>query len=363
LPLVACLVRLDAVIFVGASVVAVSVTAREKGVPWRDLAVDLARRFGPTALGMALYLGLKLAYYGDVLPNPYYAKAANLWNLRAGLMYLEAFARNSPQLLLLVPAALLAVATSRAEPSRPFTLCCVLAVAGQAVYLLKVGGDFMYYRLAFELYPLLVCAAGLGLRAVVDRHPLAVGTAVVAALALSSTPPVLERAFAMQSIYEMNRYTNEGREVGRRLGSVLPPDTRIATTLAGTIPYYSKLFTVDQWGLNDRFLAHLPANPRVFGRGHVKWAPEEYLVLRGVNLVIDHPVICPCDRLCLTGQPSAFVRLSGNRCLRTRYLVQTKPLTAHLCRRPMAFVLDQVTCPVTRDAAGTSVGERRSRAS
>ena len=353
LPLVACLVRMDAIVFVAASALARIVTAREQLVNRRELAMDLVRRFGPTVVGLTIYLGLKLGYYGDILPNSYYAKAADQWQVAAGLAYLGAFVRNSPQIVLLIPAGLLGLASSGGTPMRAFKVFCGFAVAGQILYIVKVGGDFMYYRFAFEVYPLLVCAAGLGLGRLNRKHAISIGAAVVCVLVLSSTPPVLERRFGMQSIDDMNSFISLGREVGTRLAEVLPAGTRIATTLVGTIPFYSKLFAVDQWGLNDAYVARLPADPPPLRRGHVKTAPEKYLIHRDVHFVIGHPVVCLCDRPCTTGQPSVFIRLSANRCLRTRYLAQTPALTAHVCARPQTFVLDRVSCPTVSGVGGT----------
>jgi len=127
---------------------------------------------------------------------------------------------------------------------------------------------------------------------------------------------------------------------------VLPPDTVIATTLVGTVTYYSGLRTIDQWGLADRFVAHLPAN-RIGYRGHAKRAPVLYLRERGVNLEFDHPEVCECDSSCDEGAgdaPSVLVRLPGDLCVRSTYLVETAALTAHLCAHPEAFRVHRVDC-------------------
>src|SRR5205823_4226458 len=131
---------------------------------------------------------------------------------------------------------------------------------------------------------------------------------------------------------------------GPALKASLPPDTRIATTLAGTIPYFSGLHTVDQWGINDHYVAHLPEVPINF-RGHVKPAPREYIIEQRVNLYIEHPVICPCDGTCFENLPNVFVRLPSGRCMRSWYLTQTPELTRHLCSHPEAFLLHNIDCP------------------
>jgi hypothetical protein len=100
---------------------------------------------------------------------------------------------------------------------------------------------------------------------------------------------------------------------------------------------------IDQWGLNDRYVAHRKSTR--FLRGHVKFAPIDYLQSRKVNLYIDHPIICSCTSPCRQPNPSVFVRLSDGSCLRTWYLTPTDQLTAYFCSHPKWFTLDHVRCP------------------
>jgi arabinofuranosyltransferase len=80
--------------------------------------------------------------------------------------------------------------------------------------------------------------------------------------------------------------------VGRRLGDTFrdAPDVRIGVTAAGAIPYYAGLPCVDMLGINDPWVAR---NGLVFDGppGHNRLAPLAYLIERGVNLVIGHPVL------------------------------------------------------------------------
>ena len=344
LPLLVVLTRLDGGIAVAASAAATLARHRADGASLGTAIAVVGRRFAPTAAGLIAWSAWRLHYYGDLLPNPYRAKGADQWSVDAGLAYLAAFVANSPQVLVLLSAAALAVVLLRRAPHGGFAIFCGLAILGHAAYVAKVGGDFMYYRFAFEMYPLLVAAAALGLRALAGARPVVALTVAVAALALSATPPVLESRYAMQSVSQMHHFARAGREVGRRLRDTLPPDTRIATRLAGTVPYYSGLPTIDEWGLNDRHIAGQPSTPILY-RGHVKEADEAYLRDRGVNLVLGHPRICSCAAPCTADRRQVFVRLRGDRCLRTHYLVESPALTAHVCRRPDLFTLHRVLCP------------------
>jgi hypothetical protein len=68
----------------------------------------------------------------------------------------------------------------------------------------------------------------------------------------------------------------------------------IATTAAGAIPFHSRLRTIDMLGLNDPWIARhgLPVRTQP---GHERTAPLAYLLERGVQLVIAHPVVVPQD--------------------------------------------------------------------
>jgi hypothetical protein len=342
-PLLACLTRLDALCAVAASVTTLVLGAlsREQGAS--EIARLLARRYGAFAAGMLVYLGWKLAYYGSLLPNTYYAKLANAWSVSAGLEYLKVFFQNSPQTIALSLLALAAVGRAIRRSTFGQDVYLGLTLLFYTLYIVKVGGDFMYWRFAFEVFPLLFLLALDGVLA--TRPAAAVGFGLVVALALlSMSPSHLEQKYNMQALGTMNKYTREGTEVGQRLRQVLLADTRIATTLAGTVPFYSRLFTIDQWGLNDWHVAHL-SGFKLVTRGHIKRAPIEYIESRGVNLYFAHPMVCSCANPCGENIPNVFVRLGGDRCVRSWYMVQNDRLTGYFCRHPEWFVLTGVSCP------------------
>ena len=68
--------------------------------------------------------------------------------------------------------------------------------------------------------------------------------------------------------------------IGKWLRNDAPSDASIATTAAGIIPYYSRLYTVDILGLNDEWVAHnVPAHGS--RPGHTKSAPRDYILRKG----------------------------------------------------------------------------------
>lgn len=338
------LTRLDAGLLPGTALLVDLARAWPTRSAWRQQLGTFAARHLPWMAGTVFSAALRYGYYGDLLPNTYYAKAGDVAHWEVGGTYLLAFARNSPWAVLLLLGLLASARAWWETPHRWLVVHALAAFGLFSLYAAKVGGDFMYYRFMFELLPALVVAAAVVLAALAPAHPRATLSVTSAALALAFAPPHLEHRFAMQSMEEMDGYYRLGELVAPRLNEVLPRETVLSTTLAGTLAYFSDRTVVDEWGLNDAFVAHLPRRDITY-RGHVKRAPLSYLQERRVNLVLGHPVVCPCDRPCVENLPNVFIRLGGNRCLRSWYLTQDEALTRHLCSRPQDFLLWNVACP------------------
>lgn len=346
--------RPDGLLFIGAAVL---------GHAWPGLplgargAVPFLRTWALGAVRVGLALGAPVAglylfrwlYFGDLVPNTYYAKSADLPNWAVGWEYWRGFLENSPHApWLLAPLALSIPVRRRVDG---FDVFLLTGLSAYVLYVAKVGGDFMYYRFAFQVLPVVLLAAALGATRLLGRWPW-VGTGLAGALVGvawwgSGQPEHLERRYGMQSIELMNAFIQPGRELGEALRKAVPPDTRISTTLAGTVPYYSQLFTVDEWGLNDRTIAHLPDIP-VTGRGHVKKAPPAYLRERRVNLEIGHPVLCDCTAQCDDAFPQVYLRIASGTCVRMRYLTPREDLTRRFCTAP-EFRVRHVDCGPRRD--------------
>lgn len=340
--IVLVLTRLDGAIAVAAAGIAMLWAPADPGrLPWRSRVAELLWTFGPVVVVVGLYVAWKLVYYGDVFPNTYYAKRAYEFRVDAGLDYFATYIRAAPHALLLLTLATVGAFNKHARTASVYA-GVTLALAG--LYIIKVGGDFMEFRFIWEYYPLLVALAGIGLLGLAELSQLPALALAAAASALALMPlGKLRTDFGMQSLKEMNRYAEDGQRVGKALGARLPSSTVVSTTLAGTIAYYSKLELIDQWGLNDKYVARLPGGNAK--RGHVKFAPLSYLRERGVNLYLEHPVTCRCDHPCREGsKANVFVRLDEWSCVRAWYLVQDDTLTQYFCDHPDDFVLNNVEC-------------------
>ena len=117
------------------------------------------------ALVGAHYL-LRHAYYGDWLPNTYYAKHVRPW-YEAGFRYLWAAALETGLYLLLplAVAAMLRVWRSRQDLAYALPLLCVFA---HMAYVMRIGGDHFEYRPLDFYWPLLAVPAAHGILGLAD---------------------------------------------------------------------------------------------------------------------------------------------------------------------------------------------------
>lgn len=323
--------RPDGLLFVGCFFLSLAPRLRADWKPLLKAAVGFAAFF----IAMQTW---RWFTFHSLVPNTYYAKSADLpaWSL--GWEYWYAVVRGEPGV-----AVLVGVVVAGALRLRSWASYVALSLTLYVVYVAKVGGDFMAFRFAYQVIPLVTWGAA---RLLVDFEgtPMRVVGASVSTLCvwLARTPPVLDMPNGFAPVKFMNELVEHGLRTGKALHDVVPPQTRIATTLAGTLPYEFGGFTIDQWGLTDAVIGHLPDVP-VKTRGHVKFAPESYLRQRGVNLVVGHPHVCSCAARCDEAAAHVYVRLGGDACLRTRYLVQPPELTKAFCSNPR-IVLSNVDC-------------------
>lgn len=231
----------------------------------------------------------KLVYYGDLLPNTYYAKAACGTSLVRGVKYVWGFLGTYGWL----PFMALALARIRHIGARSLWIRPLLIViAVWIVYVVKVGGCFMEFRFLVPVLPFVVIGI---LGALSEALAPAGQLAVVVGLLLMSFfhQATFNGRNGVESIRQLSGHISYEKwdEIGKMLGRMFReerPEITIATTAAGAIPYYSELKTVDMLGLSDPWIAR---NGYVLGTrpGHQRVATAAYLRDRHVNLVVGHP--------------------------------------------------------------------------
>jgi arabinofuranosyltransferase len=248
----------------------------------------------PAMLVVGAWLVWKHAYYGALLPNSYYARADALSFkiLKEGSFYLFEFLLSYG----LLPFVFLAIFSLKGLLAKREMRVFACAIVLWFLYAVTVGGDFMEFRFLVPALPfafIVITALIEGLAETRVRMALIAMILLCSLFHAASFPG----ARGIEPVRKMRDYVGEKngnwREVGIALGELFPAcegHVVIATTAAGAIPYYSHLPTVDMFGINDRWVAR---NGFIVGMhpGHRRAATFQYLIDRGVNLVIGHPLI------------------------------------------------------------------------
>jgi hypothetical protein len=241
------------------------------------------------------YFAWRWWYYGDLLPNTFYAKTGGgvqQWLRGAGYAADFALVFGGPLLLFAAAAPLATFADRssrkqwRAALTAPVGYLWLLC-AVYTVYIIFVGGDhFPGERFFAPIIPLLaiLIATGLSaltLSAIARRAPrLAYATATIA-VAMAAWLG-LNRGDALERRVVGN---DESVWIWADLGTWLqrntPPDASVAAAGIGAIAYYSQRETIDMHGLTDRHIARVAVENMGSGAaGHEKRDPEYVLHVR-----------------------------------------------------------------------------------
>ncbi len=127
----------------------------------REFWSDCSYLIAPFALLVAAHYLFRYSYYGEWLPNTYYAKHVRPW-YGSGFRYLVAAALETG-LYLLLPLSWLALRArwqSQRDGTYGLALLCVVA---HMAYALRIGGDHFEYRPLDFYWPLLAVPAAAGI--------------------------------------------------------------------------------------------------------------------------------------------------------------------------------------------------------
>ncbi|MGH2575392.1 MAG: hypothetical protein ACRDFC_06800 [Ignavibacteria bacterium] len=212
------------------------------------------------------YYGFKYFYYGQLLPNTFYAKGVTdlSMNLLLGAKYLILCIGSRFYLFIFILFIPFKKALRDFKQSYLILFSFVYLI-----YLLVVGGDWMFANRFFvPVIPVLYLMSTIGFVYAVDKITklnfineksknkfAVITTAVVCMLLFTVTLGFLE--YRQLIIKDENyKYEMQWSKFGQWLKKNVPPQTVIAVGPAGKIPYYSELYTVDMWGLNNVYIAN-----------------------------------------------------------------------------------------------------------
>jgi len=260
-----------------------------------DRSRNLKWALGSLVLLLGLQTMLRLAYYGDLLPNTYYLKMTGIpivLRLSKGLIALRDFVWNMNPVLFGIPFLFAALRRDRES------LLLATVVAGQLTYSVYVGGDAWEHRGGANRYvaiamPALMILFSWALWSLVQRAGTAfarrpgAGVLSVITVVLALLSSVTFNAFnGRRSLAEwllidppLYRYENRAMvRQARLVQEISSPQATIAVVWAGAIPYFAERHAIDLLGKSDRVVArgtmHIPAGPdrfTAFYPGHMKW--------------------------------------------------------------------------------------------
>jgi hypothetical protein len=214
---------------------------------------------------VAGYLAFRLAFYGDWVPNTYYAKRlafAEAW--RKGSWYLVSFVHHNggKWLYLAAPLALLD------RERRRLVLGAMLLLASYIPYVVWAGGDWMdQHRFLAPVVPFIYLLVGLGWGVLLDgaagllaRWPGGIAAPAVRVLGVATLWLLLLRPTIDLTKEQVAHggYVNAAPyyvRVGRLIGHVADPDWSTATHDIGAVGWYGRTRMVDLLGLVDADLA------------------------------------------------------------------------------------------------------------
>jgi arabinofuranosyltransferase len=275
---------------------------------WRSVAGAIV----PGAMLLGVWFLWKISYYnGELLPNTFYAKAEGGSYSMAfnGIIFIIRFIGW----YLLWPFLGLGLVVvwwkKRWKVPQGMPLMGILLLTWMG-YLICVGGDFMEFRFMVPIMPFLVIFLAYTIYQEMGEslfaRPLLVSIVAFIILGFASimharnfdgitsdkTLDSIPSLSTCYGLYPDGKWSLLGDRLYEELSEF---GATIALKPVGAIPYYSRLTTVDQWGLNDSIVASegMPASSEYRRPGHRRHATLSYLRERGVNFVIGHPILIP----------------------------------------------------------------------
>ncbi|MEM1274947.1 MAG: hypothetical protein AAGH74_00330 [Pseudomonadota bacterium] len=235
----------------------------------------------------AVFFGLMAArygYFGELMPNTYYAKvsAQNQERLIVAIGYLGAVSLQNGLLVGMILMSVIALRHLRAVYTGSRNLFHIdaglLFFLALVPYYIAIGGDI--YRDRFLL--VLFAIAAITAVQVCDRF----GPAILSGVALVTISAQLASfAYDPRLTYDfIQRSQDQYLAVGKHLNKNFRTAT-VAVDAAGKIPFFSEAQTIDMLGLNEKYIARTKAQGAI--PGHMRYEPA-YVLERAPDLICSH---------------------------------------------------------------------------
>jgi hypothetical protein len=253
-------------------------------------------------------------YYGDPLPNTYYAKVGyTVAQLYRGAMYLRDFIVTYGVLL----AGLFAVVIVAREQVAELALI----VAAYGGFVVLVGGDsFPFFRFFAPVFPLGCLICGHGARLVLDRARSVAAWSLITAGCVAALFPTFfgfHRWRLDHHVWDVEAWSALGEWLEADLGA----GESVAANPIGAISFHCSRPVIDMLGITDRHIARCDAEMGKGPAGHEK-ADGGYVLDRRpryIFLGVVHPMEAVTDSPRLEPVFSSDVQLLADPDLRRLY--------------------------------------------
>jgi arabinofuranosyltransferase len=225
-----------------------------------------ARAAGNFALVLGPLLAFRWLYFGALVPNTMFAKASMVAELRAAPTLKAAYDQfmhsegvgsvwaffDAPGLAVWAfPAGLLLLRGARFRLMVLAGLCAFASL----VDVLDRGDWMPFQRLVLPTFPLVAIGIGAGLRSVLFHPGQRLGRTALGSAAVTIAVAYVTASRIWPVDWQFEPAEPYRVSMGRALASVRRDTDVLATDMAGVIPYYSGIRTIDMLGLCDRYLA------------------------------------------------------------------------------------------------------------
>ena len=300
----AMMTRPDGIVFLAASFVFVAITQKK---PLRSCIFLLA----PSVVIFLPYWFWRYSYYGYFFPNSFYAKSIDLPYYSQGFQYALLYFKTYYIFLLIIVLGIILLWRSKAKcvdvkslssflnryresngSAHPLLLGLLLASA-YTLFIIRIGGDFMFSRFFIPITPILFFVMELLINAVTSQLPYLLLSLIICLTTFFRFDQFRESAL-VGYIADESQYYTEGHlqqsqvdgELLRKYFAGLPVKIGFWAGQVQLVYYADPAVAIETTtGLTDATIAHQEITTR--GRpGHEKNALVSYLVERKINFYI-----------------------------------------------------------------------------
>ncbi len=282
--LLASLTRPEGIFYFAIYFVFISVSRLLNGIEMKRFLSKSAKELSVFALPFLIYLIWKLTYYGDLLPNTFYAKTGfGVFYYNRGLRYIaEAFSSHYYFAVVFPPIFYTLVIFTKNRKSA-FILIIIFA---NIINALIVGGDVLpLNRFLLIALPFSFVLTVFALKEIINKfsakHSLvyAIAAAVMFSIFASFTYDKEKsktaewRSFELGLVRKMKIYAAWLNDIKWRENRT----PVVALSTIGALSFYSDARVIDLIGLTDKFIAkHPKETPGIAGNISVLWKERRY---------------------------------------------------------------------------------------